>query len=84
MENKLKELRLKSDKFEHQGDVVRELKERGIKITQPYYSMIETGKRRPNPVIMKVLADIFETTIEEIFFNQKTNVSLDKPNPKPA
>ncbi len=84
LDSKLKELRHKSKKVEYQEDVVKQLKNRGIKITAAYYSMIEGGKRTPNPRIMKALADIFETTIEDIFFNQTTNVSLSEPNQKSA
>ncbi|MDI3548172.1 MAG: Helix-turn-helix domain [Halanaerobiales bacterium] len=85
MENKLKELRINSNKVEYQEDVVRELKKRGVNITSAYYSMIEGGKRTPNPRIMKALADIFDTTIEDIFFNKTTNVSLENsPDQKPA
>lgn len=43
-----------------------------VGITCSYYGMIENGVRTPNLINAYKLAIFFETTIENIFFSNKT------------
>jgi len=63
MGNKLIELR--SQKGWTQKEVAKK-----IGISRQYYGFIETGQRqkRPNLFLAKKIAEIFETSVDEIFF----------------
>lgn len=47
-----------------------------LNIHKNYYSMIETGTRTPGLQLAKKIADLFNSTIDEIFFNQSDNETL--------
>lgn len=40
-------------------------------ITVVFYGMIERGERNPTLELAKKIADLFDSTIEDIFFNEK-------------
>lgn len=72
-ENKLKHIRIK------EGLSQKEIAEL-LNIHKNYYSMIETGNRMPSFKLAKKIADLFNTTIDDIFFNQTNNKTLDENN----
>lgn len=43
-----------------------------INKTTSFYGMLETGKRKPSIDVAYSLAQFYNTTIEEIFFKNKT------------
>lgn len=45
-------------------------------ITRSFYGMIETGDRNPTLDLAKRIAELFQVDIEEIFFDEKSHVSL--------
>lgn len=49
-------------------------------IHKNYYSMIETGARKPGFKLAKRIADLFEKTVDEIFFDHSNNETLDEAN----
>ena len=61
MENKLEELRKKRKLTQEQLSIK-------LNITSDYVSMIERGARTPGFKLAKRIADFFETTVDEIFF----------------
>jgi putative transcriptional regulator len=46
-------------------------------VVADYVSMIERGKRSPGFALAKKIADFFDMTIDEIFFNNESNNSFD-------
>jgi putative transcriptional regulator len=44
-----------------------------IGISRPYYALIETGKRqrKPSLFLAKKIAEVFNTSIDEIFFKDR-------------
>lgn len=62
-ENKL--LKLRNKKHLLQKEVAE-----AIGVTTSYYGMLETGIRKPSIKIAFELAKFFNTSIEEIFFQQ--------------
>ena len=49
-------------------------------ITTSYYGMIELGTRTPTLEIAMKIAEFFETTVEDIFFNDLDNSMLSNIN----
>ncbi|MFR4982472.1 MAG: helix-turn-helix transcriptional regulator [Clostridium neonatale] len=45
---------------------------KAIKKTTSFYGMLETGKRKPSIDVAYSLANFYNTTIEKIFFDNKT------------
>lgn len=45
---------------------------KAINKTTSFYGMLETGKRKPSIDVAHSLAQFYNTTIEEIFFKNKT------------
>ncbi|WP_028551734.1 helix-turn-helix transcriptional regulator [Paenibacillus sp. UNC451MF] len=39
-------------------------------ISRPYYTNIEAGRKDPSFKVMKRIADVLETTVDSIFFDQ--------------
>ncbi len=70
--NKLKEYRKKERMTQKElADLVS--------ITKDYVSIIERGKQTPGFKLAKSLADIFNTTIDDLnFFGDSTNKTFDK------
>lgn len=58
----------------------KQLKQRQVAevcgITTSYYGMIELGDRTPTLEIAMKIADFFETTVENIFFDDPNNPML--------
>ncbi len=52
---------------------------KNLGITNDYLSMIERGDRTPGFKLAKKIADYFDSTIEEIFFNKGTNETFEEP-----
>lgn len=46
-------------------------------VTPDYVSIIERGKQNPGFHLAKKIADIFEKTVDEIFFADETNKTFD-------
>ena len=42
-------------------------------INKNYYSMLETGVRTPSFKLAKKIADLFNSSVDEIFFNELNN-----------
>jgi len=63
----------RSKKGMTQNDLAGELK-----VTAGAVGMWETGKRMPSLEMAKEFADYFQTTIEELFFNEEYNIMLAK------
>lgn len=60
-----------------QKEVVNELEQLyGIKITVSYYGMIEQGVRTPSLELAIAIAGLFNTNVEDIFFEQSPNKML--------
>ena len=70
MENKVQELR------KQRGMSQEELAE-NMGVVADYISMIERGVRSPGFALAKKIADFFDMTIDEIFFNNESNNSFD-------
>ena len=67
-------LALRDQKGWTQREAVRILKEKtGIQITPAYLSAIEKGDRNPSLAHAKALAELYQTSIEELFFDPKVN-----------
>ena len=47
-----------------------------VDVTASYYGMIEQGKRNPNLEVAKKIADFFDTTVDDIFFENKNDNRL--------
>ncbi|PAB61341.1 hypothetical protein CCE28_02610 [Anaeromicrobium sediminis] len=47
-----------------------------LDITKNYYSMLETGTRTPGLKLAKKIADLYNTTIDELFFRESNNKVL--------
>ena len=47
-------------------------------INKNYYSMLETGLRTPSFKLAKKIADLFNSSVDEIFFNEINNKTLRK------
>lgn len=73
MAERRKLIKLRTDKGLKQKDVAE-----ALNITTSYYGMIEQGKRTPNLELARMIAQYFEKSIEEIFFNDTNNFLLDK------
>lgn len=52
----------------------------GIRITESYYGMIEQGVRTPKLELALAIANLFDTTPGEVFFDQKPNKMLGDKN----
>lgn len=64
--NKLATLRKKEEMTQQQlGDL--------LGVTKDYISMIERGVSSPSLALAKKAADLFCTTVDEIFFDDKSN-----------
>lgn len=62
-----------------QKDVVDQLdRDHGIKITESYYGMIEQGVRTPSLSIALAIAELFNASPNDIFFEVKPNETLGK------
>ncbi|MBN6889939.1 putative transcriptional regulator [Cytobacillus horneckiae] len=62
-----------------QRDVVGLLNEiHNISITESYYGMIEQGVRTPTLKIALAIANLFKSSPNDIFFNNKPNKKLGK------
>lgn len=48
-----------------------------LSISKNYYSMLETGVRTPGFKLAKRIADLYNTSIDEIFFTCSSNDMLD-------
>ena len=73
MKNKLKYIR------KREGLNQKEVAEL-LDIHRNYYCMIETGNRSPGLQLAKNIADLFGTTIDDIFFNNTNNEALSIDN----
>lgn len=60
--NKLKELRA-------QNNLTQKAVARAVGITTSYYGMIELGVRKPSLTLAMDLAEFFNTSVEEIFYD---------------
>lgn len=69
--NKLKDYRMR--KSLTQEELARELD-----VVPDYISMLERGARTPGFSLAKKIADFFETTVDEIFFDVESNKMFDK------
>ena len=69
--NKLKDYRMR--KSLTQEELARELD-----VVPDYISMLERGARTPGFALAKKIADFFETTVDEIFFDVESNKMFDK------
>lgn len=49
-----------------------------LEISTSFYSAIETGARNPTINLAKKIADLFEVSIEELFFNNKSHNTSNK------
>ena len=68
MRNNLRKFRIAKDKMQKEVAAA-------VEITTSAYGMIEIGVRKPNLPVAKKIADYFEKTIEEIFFEIPNNIS---------
>lgn len=50
-------------------------------ITRSFYGMIETGDRNPTLELAKRIAELFQVEIEQIFFGEKSNETLQQNRP---
>lgn len=57
---------------ERKGMTMREVSQI-LNITENYLYMLESGVRTPSLALSKKIADFYETTIDELFFNNKPN-----------
>ena len=62
MKNKLLE-------FRNKNGLTQKLVAKSINKTTSYYGMLEIGKRKPSIDVAYKLSKFYNTTIEEIFFN---------------
>ena len=51
---------------------------RELDVVPDYISMLERGARTPGFALAKKIADFFETTVDEIFFDVESNKMFDK------
>ena len=51
---------------------------RELDVVPDYISMLERGARTPGFSLAKKIADFFETTVDEIFFDVESNKMFDK------
>ena len=49
-----------------------------LDVVPDYISMIERGARTPVFLLAKKIADFFETTVDEIFFDYESNKMFEK------
>lgn len=68
MKERKKLIKLRTSMGLKQKDVAE-----SINITASYYGMIEQGKRTPNLSIALSIAKFFNTSVEEIFFEDRNN-----------
>lgn len=47
-------------------------------VVPDYISMIERGARTPGFLLAKKIADYFDTTVDDIFFDDASNKTFDK------
>lgn len=57
---------------------------RKVNVTKDYISMIERGIKTPSTPLAKKLADILDTTIDELFFTSESNYKFDNSSKKGA
>ena len=69
MKNKVQELR--KQKGLNQEELAEELG-----VVADYVSMIERGARSPGFALAKKIADFFDMTIDEVFFDNESNDSF--------
>lgn len=55
-------------KLRKQNKLTQEQVSKKLKITTVFYGMIERGQRNPTLKLAKEIADLFNQSIEEIFF----------------
>jgi putative transcriptional regulator len=65
-------IQLRRDRRLHQKDVAK-----AVGITTSYYGMIELRKRNPNLILAKKIASFFGVAVEDIFFDEPYNKTLD-------
>jgi putative transcriptional regulator len=70
VENKVQELRKQRGLSQEELAAI-------LGVVADYVSMIERGKRSPGFALAKKIADFFDMTIDEIFFNNESNNSFD-------
>lgn len=58
--------------FRNKNELTQKEIAKVIKKTTSFYGMLETGKRKPSIDVAYSLAQFYNTTIEEIFFKDKT------------
>ncbi|EAE7386048.1 XRE family transcriptional regulator [Listeria monocytogenes] len=46
---------------------------KNLSISANYFGLIVTGKRTPSLEVAKEISDYFNSTVEELFFNQKSD-----------
>ncbi|MGI6678547.1 MAG: helix-turn-helix domain-containing protein [Dehalobacterium sp.] len=78
MKNNLAEIRKRKEK-EWSMRITQQKVANSLRISRSHYNMIETGDRDPSLRLAKNIADFFEVSIDEIFFqeNEDPVVSLD-------
>lgn len=70
-------IQLRKNKKLTQKQVVKKLEQQyGLKITVSYYGMIEQGSRTPSLELAIAIAGLFDSNVEEIFFEQQPNKTL--------
>lgn len=74
-------IELRKQKDWTQEDLVEELKnEKNIEITASFYGMIERGVRNPTLNLAIAISDLFDVSIESIFFYKENNKLLNGNN----
>jgi len=74
-------IELRKQKGWTQEDLVEELKkEKDIEITASFYGMIERGVRNPTLNLAIAISDLFDVSIESIFFYKENNKLLNSNN----
>lgn len=71
MKERTKLIELRNNKDLKQKHIAK-----AVEITTSYYGMIEQGVRTPTLEVAKKIADFFETTVEDLFFEERNNSLL--------
>jgi putative transcriptional regulator len=61
--------------IEYRGTKSRQEVAKDLNITPQMLGMIERGDRNPSLSLAKKIADYYNTSVDEIFFNKNRNVS---------